>query len=357
MAKSVLVAMSGGVDSSVTAALLQDQGYQVTGATIKMWPASKADEDARRVADSLGLPFLVLDYQESFRREVIDLFIQEYKLGKTPNPCILCNRAIKFGLLLAEAEKAGIQFVATGHYAKIIRGGGGAKLFRGQDKKRDQSYFLYTLTEDKLKKILFPLGQYSKDQIRELAKDYNLAIADKPDSQEICFLSGQDYKEFLRAQGELPVRPGQILDTGGKVIGRHQGIYNYTIGQRRGLGIADGIPLYVLAIDAASNTVIAGSAQELEKKAFVVSDFNWISGRSPSADFMAEVAIRYNAQPQPARVRALAEGRVRIEFNRPQRAIAPGQAAVVYDGDEVLGGGKICSVCVADQGGGIIKRG
>lgn len=340
MVSKVLVAMSGGVDSSVTAALLKEQGYQVTGATIKMWPASSVAQDARRVADSLGIPFYLLDFTKEFQQEVIDLFIQEYKLGKTPNPCVLCNRAIKFGLLLEEAKKLGIGLIATGHYAIIQREETRFRLCRGKDKSRDQSYFLYTLTQDKLQKVLFPIGTYSKGEIRALAKKYDLASAGKPDSQDICFLSGTDYKKFLADRGNLRAIPGDIVDRRGQVIGHHTGIYNFTVGQRRGLGVAKGVPLYVVDLIPETNTVVAGGQEELLAKSLVAEDFNWIR-QCPQGPVLAQVQIRYNAPAQPAWVVPMNENQVRVEFERPQRAIAPGQAAVAYDGEEVLGGGKI----------------
>ncbi|HBS92393.1 MAG TPA: tRNA 2-thiouridine(34) synthase MnmA [Firmicutes bacterium] len=355
MTKRVLVAMSGGVDSSVAAALLKEQGYQVAGATIQLWPDAgresacslAAVEDARRVASSLGIPFFLFNMQKEFQQQVIDSFIQEYKFGRTPNPCIQCNRLIKFGQLLSKAEQLGMDFIATGHYARIVREEGRARLLRGRDGEKDQSYFLYTLNQDKLKKILFPVGDYRKAEIRELAKAYHLNIADKPDSQEICFIPDNNYKEFLIRQGGLPKIPGDIVDTKGNVIGSHQGVFNYTIGQRRGLGVARGVPLYVVDINAETNTVVAGSNEEVLCKTFTAAEFNWIAGSSPEDCFRAGVMIRYNALPQPAVLTVLAQGRVRIEFDQPQRAIAPGQAAVVYAGEEVLGGGKILTRVLA----------
>lgn len=339
--------MSGGVDSSVAAALLKEQGYQVSGATIQMWQgnanspcSSQAVEDAGRVADSLGIPFMTFNMEEEFQREVIEYFVAEYTLGKTPNPCIQCNRRIKFGQFLRMADDLGFEYIATGHYARIARDGMNPRLLRGLDAEKDQSYFLYTLTGDKLKRILFPVGDYAKDEIRELARGFQLNIADKPDSQEICFVTGNDYKDFLRSQG-VRQTPGDIVDTQGNVIGRHDGVYNYTIGQRRGLGVARGTPLYVVDINARANTIVVGDSEKTQTRVFIADDFNWVSGSPPGEPAQVKVQIRYNAQAQPADITLLSGGRVRIEFFQPQRAVAPGQAAVVYAGEEVLGGGRI----------------
>lgn len=351
MAEKVLVAMSGGVDSSVAAALLKSQGFSVVGATIKMWSASDVETDALRVADCLSIPLHCYDYSEEFQREVIDLFTKEYISGRTPNPCIYCNQLIKFGLLFAQAAKLGIERIATGHYVRILGEGGQLKLIRGLDKARDQSYFLYTLTADKLKKLIFPLGEYTKFEIRQLADSFSLPVAAKADSQEICFLSGQDYKEFLRNQEKLLARPGMIVDTQGNILGTHEGVFNFTIGQRRGLGIAKGSPLYVVDIDANLNQVLVGSKEELLTKVFYVNNFNWVTGKPLSRSLTGMVAIRYKFSPQPAQVTLLEDGMVKVEFLKAQLAVAPGQAAVVYQGDEVLGGGSISSRVVGESGG------
>lgn len=353
MAKRVLAAMSGGVDSSVAAALLKEQGYAVTGATIHLCPdylgsnARDTAEDARRVAASLGIPFHVFYLQKEFQQQVIDSFIQEYKLGRTPNPCILCNRSIKFGQLYDIARQLGMDYIATGHYARIVQGDDRPRLFRGRDRDKDQSYALYTLTEEKLKNILFPVGEFSKSQIRALAADVNLPTADKPDSQEICFIPDNNYKEFLITQGGLTQTPGDIVDTHGRRIGSHHGVFNYTVGQRKGLGAIRGVPMYVVNINAETNTIVAGSKEELLCKKFSITDCNWLARVNPQDCLQGEVMIRYNSRPQPARVTVLPAGRAEIEFEQPQRAVTPGQAAVVYAGDEVLGGGKILSRVLA----------
>lgn len=355
----VMVAMSGGVDSSVAAALLKEQGYQVTGATIKLWPkyidpsedtggccSLAAVEDARRVAQILDIPYYVLNMQEDFQEQVIDRFTHEYILGRTPNPCIECNRSIKFGTMLKKAVQMGMDYLATGHYARIVRDGQTARLQRGMDLDKDQSYALYALNQEQLKHILFPVGEYRKDEIREIATRYELRIANKPDSQEICFIPDNNYKDFLTVHAGVEQKPGNIVDTQGNILGRHTGIYNYTVGQRKGLGLAVGEPLYVVDINREDNTVVVGSNAEVFSREFTVAEFNWISGSAPSSPFRAGVMIRYNAEPRPAMV-FVGDGNVRIEFNQAQRAITPGQSAVVYSGDVVLGGGIIASREVA----------
>lgn len=348
-----MVAMSGGVDSSVAAAILKEQGYEVMGATIKLWPkyidpsedtggccSLAAVEDARRVAQILDIPYYVLNMQKDFQEQVIDRFSKEYRLGRTPNPCIECNRSIKFGTMLEKAVQLGMDFLATGHYARIVRDGGVAHLLRGRDLDKDQSYALYALNQEQLAQILFPVGDYRKEEIRNLAAKFGLRIANKPDSQEICFIPDNNYKEFLTVHGGLQQEPGQIVDTQGNVLGTHTGIYNYTVGQRKGLGLATGEPLYVVDINRDDNTVVVGSNAEVFSRAFWVSDFNWTGGSPPAEEFRAEAMIRYNARPNPATIHVEAE-RVRIEFDQAQRAITPGQSAVVYHGEEVLGGGII----------------
>lgn len=364
-APKVMVAMSGGVDSSVAAALLKEQGYDVTGITIKLWPkyidpsedtggccSLAAVEDARRVAQILDIPYYVLNMQKEFQEQVIDRFTDEYKLGRTPNPCIECNRSIKFGRLLEKAVQLGMDYVATGHYARIIREDGGARLFRGRDMDKDQSYALYALDQDMLRKILFPVGEYRKDEIRALAAKYGLRIANKPDSQEICFIPDNNYKEFLMAHGGVRQKPGNIVDIKGNVLGTHTGIYNYTIGQRKGLGLAAGEPLYVVDLNPEDNTVVVGSNTDVFSSVFTVTDFNWISGGAPAKQFTAGVMIRYNSKSHPAEISLETENRVRVEFNQPQRAVTPGQSAVVYKDEEVLGGGIILSRVV----GGISEK-
>lgn len=356
-APKVMVAMSGGVDSSVAAGLLKEQGYDVTGITIKLWPkyidpvedeggccSLAAVEDARRVAQMLDIPYYVLNMQQDFQELVIDQFSSEYMQGRTPNPCIECNRSIKFGRLLEKASQLGIDYVATGHYARITRDdeSGISRLFRGKDHDKDQSYALYSLDQQSINRILFPAGDYRKDEIRDLAHKYGLKIANKPDSQEICFIPDNNYKDFLTTHAGAVQKPGDIVDTRGKILGKHNGIFNYTIGQRKGLGLAVGEPVYVVDINPEKNTVVVGTNTEVFSTSFTVSDFNWITGFPPADSFSAQVMIRYNAAPQSADIEVEGDY-VRITFAKAQRAITPGQSAVIYLGDEVLGGGVIYS--------------
>ena len=358
----VMVAMSGGVDSSVAAALLKEQGYDVTGITIKLWPkyidpvedeggccSLAAVEDARRVAQLLDIPYYVLNMQKEFQDLVIDQFTDEYMKGRTPNPCIQCNRSIKFGRLLEKAAQLGMDYVATGHYARIVKDANGFRLFRGKDTDKDQSYALYALDQSLLDKVLFPVGDYHKDDIRALAKKFGLKIANKPDSQEICFIPDNNYKDFLTTHAGAKQKPGPIVDTEGKVLGNHDGVFNYTIGQRKGLGLAVGERLFVVDINPDTNTIVVGSNNQVYSESFVVSGFNWIQGTPPAGDFLAQAMIRYNALPQPAQVTVLTENKVNISFTQPQRAITPGQSAVIYQGDEVLGGGIIQTRVLASQ--------
>jgi tRNA-specific 2-thiouridylase len=353
----VTVAMSGGVDSSVAAALLLKQGYDVSGLTLRLWseaddqPASNGAEtgairDARRVADMLGIPHRVLDCTQQFKEHVVDDFIREYARGHTPNPCVACNRHIKFGFLLETALDLGADYVATGHYARVREVDAGYQLLRGTDRGKDQSYVLYHLVQRHLRRILLPVGDYTKGAIRELASGFGLPISDKPESQDICFVcdlppTGRDYRRFLRAYAPEAIQPGPILDLEGRKVGRHQGLPFYTIGQRRGLGIAWKEPLYVARLDASQNAVIVGPASSLGRERLLVNDVSYISGSPPAFPAVVTVKIRYTGTEIPATLRPAAGNQVSVSLSRPLRDVTPGQAAVFYRDQQVVGGGTI----------------
>ncbi len=352
MPARVTVAMSGGVDSSVAAALLLEQGFQVDGVMLHLWaePGARenaccslqAQSDAAEVARILSIPFRVLDASEIFRRKVVEPFIDTYIKGRTPNPCIICNREIRFGFLLEYALKHGSEFMATGHYARIRHTPEGTfQLLKGKDTNKDQSYVLYTLTQEKLAHILFPVGDYTKPQVRKIAREHNLPVTQKPESQDLCFAAGGDYRGFLKRHSPHPLRPGPIMDTRGNVLGQHHGLALYTIGQRKGLGIAAGEPLYVVAMDADRNALIVGTRKALGKKHLSASDVNWISGKAPESAIEVDVKIRYRATPVPATVVPIPGNEVTVSFHSELRDITPGQSAVFYQDDVCLGGGII----------------
>lgn len=358
--RRVLLGMSGGVDSSVAGYLLREQGYEVVGITMKVWPQdciSRAEDkccgpqavaDARGVAHALGFPHYVVDEADQFEKLVIDYFASEYQAGRTPNPCVMCNEKLKFGNLWQKAEALGCDFIATGHYAIIEHNAaaagdrgynGRAVLRKGIDARKDQSYFLFSLRQEQLQRALTPLGAMSKPEIREIARKLGLKVADKADSQEICFVPGQDYKAFLRSHlGEETFHRGGIYDRDGNFIASHDGIEMFTIGQRKGLPGGSTQPRYVVDIDAEANRVIVGNADDLLVEEFEAERVNWI-GRSFGD---ATVKIRYNHPGTPATITALKADRCRVKLFEAQRAVTPGQAAVFYDGDIVLGGGWIC---------------
>jgi tRNA-specific 2-thiouridylase len=352
----VVVAMSGGVDSSVAAALLVEQGYDVVGMMLRLWSEAGMESEnrcctpddvalARRVAAKLRIPFYVIDVRERFYHEVVENFVDGYRAGLTPNPCMQCNRSIRWGFLLDQAEQAGAKYMATGHYARLERSTGGkTTLMRAVDASKDQSYVLSVLNQEQLARTLLPLGDYRKEQVRELAFKYGLGVARKADSQDLCFLAGRDYRDFLARNAPDVVQPGQIVNRQGEVVGEHQGLAFYTIGQRKGLGIAAPEPLYVLNKDRAANRLVVGLREELGSQNVLVSGFNWVSGETPVGPVRAQVKIRYKAAPADATLTPNAAGDVSMCFETPLRDITPGQRAVAYQGDTVLGGGMIESV-------------
>ena len=342
MKKRVVVAMSGGVDSSVTAALLKDKGFGVIGITMRIWEHSK-DEDAKRVSDELGIPHYELDLRDVFQDMVIPNFCEEYKKGRTPNPCIRCNQYIKFGALFKKAKELSADFMATGHYARIEFDNERKRylLKKGVDTQKDQSYFLYVLTQEQLKYTLMPLGALYKERVRNIAKEKNLHVVNSPESQEICFIPDNNYGEFVKKYIHEETKPGSIINKEGKVIGEHRGIVFYTIGQRKGMGIADKNPLYVIAIDRKNNAIRAGRKEELYTNELIADNMNFINIEKLETPIKVKAKIRYLHQPSQATVIPLNEGKVRVKFDAPQRAVTPGQAVVFYNGEEVVGGGTI----------------
>ncbi len=351
----VMVAMSGGVDSSVAAAVLKGEGYEVVGVTLQIWPESKKEggenlccslsavEDARRVADTLGIPYYVLNFKDLFEKKVIDYFTLEYLEGRTPNPCIACNRYIKFEELLRKALSIGMDYIATGHYARIEfdQSAGRYLLKKALDPRKDQTYVLYGLSQLQLSKTLFPLGSFTKTQARQLAAQLGLPVASKPESQEICFVEDNDYGSFITGRVGREAKPGKFVDTKGKVLGTHRGIIHYTVGQRKGLGLSLGKPMYVVKIDPKSNRVVLGSQDEVFSKSLTASDLNFISIERLEGPIRVKAKIRYSAREEDATVTPLDSGKVQVTFDRPVRAITPGQSVVFYNGDTVVGGGII----------------
>lgn len=338
-----LIAMSGGVDSSVAALLTQKLGYECSGCTMVLFDKedTKDAEDARAAAERLGMDFHLLSYKEAFAACVVAPFGREYLAGRTPNPCVECNKYLKFGRLLEEARALGCDKLVTGHYARIRFDGEKYHLHRALDPEKDQSYVLYHLSQDQLAHILFPLGEMSKEEARRLAEVAGLPTAHKADSQDICFVPEGDYAAVIRAQlGDCDV-PGDFVDREGKVLGRHKGLIHYTIGQRKGLGLALPSPLYVLKLDPEKNQVILGPPEALLKKEVLVKGMCWISGQAPSGPISCEAKLRYRQKAAPALAFPLPGGDLLLRFDDPQRAPTPGQSAVFYQGDEVLGGGII----------------
>jgi tRNA-specific 2-thiouridylase len=350
----VIVGMSGGVDSSVTAALLKEAGHEVIGVTLNVWPdlpnmpevqredaccALGAVEDARRVADKLDIPYYVLNFREVFEDKVIKDFVQTYASGRTPNPCIRCNQFIKFDALLVKARQLGAQYVATGHYARIEHGRPN-QLRKAADPTKDQSYVLYVMTQERLGAALMPLGEYTKGDTRQMAARMGLSVANKPESQDICFVPFKRYTEFIELYAPEVLQPGPIVDQSGAVVGEHRGVALHTIGQRRGLGVAAGQPVFVTELRPEENTVVVGGPEALLKPSCTLEEVNWIDGEPPAEPRTAWGKARYRAQEVACTV--VSEGtNLRVTFEQPQKAITPGQALVLYDGEYVLGGGTI----------------
>ena len=349
----VVVAMSGGVDSSTAAALLVEEGYEVIGVMMRLWAEGdegsatnrccslEAVEDARHVCQVLDIPFYLVNYEKDFKHRVVDYFIGEYASGRTPNPCLACNRHIKFGLLLRRALSLDAQYLATGHYARIRRASGRYQLLKGVDRRKDQSYALYMLGQEELARLLFPLGNYTKDEVRAIAFEQGLPIAKKAESQELCFVHDNDYRRFLRTQAPEAIKPGPIVDTAGRVIGQHKGLPFYTIGQREGMGIAAPQALYVLEMDAARNTIVAGTRAELGRRELIAHQVSFVSGTVPESPMKVTAKIRYKAVEAEATLTPVDENTVALTFVKPQRDITPGQGVVFYQGEVVLGGGII----------------
>jgi len=343
MRERIAVAMSGGVDSAVTAALLKAKGFDCFGLTMRFDFAPDVAKDAKKVAKKLGIKHYTLDLQGALEKHVIKDFCQEYIDGRTPNPCVRCNKFIKFDILLKKALSLGATHLATGHYAKVARSPGRQVarylLKKGKDKYKDQSYFLYRLNQRQLKHVMFPLGNYTKEEVRRMAKGLGLSVAGKKASQEICFLPNQDYRVFLRQSISRDLLPGPILDKQGNILGEHKGIAFYTIGQREGLGIARGYPLYITKIDASKNRIIVGVKEEALNDEFLTKDLSFVSCPIKKK-VVLRVKIRYNHKEAEAKI-SPTKNKIRVKFKTPQFAITPGQSAVFYDKDEVVGGGVI----------------
>jgi len=358
VAERIVVGMSGGVDSSVAAALLVEQGYEVVGVTLRVWPwkeptdaarrfgsccSAGTVDDARSVARRLGIPHFLLNSEEEFGQAVINRFVDEYRQGRTPVPCVACNKDLKFGSLLRRARAWDAVAVATGHYARLTRAPatGRALLWKARDPRKDQSDFLWSLTAEQLAAARFPVGELTKDAVREHARRLGLVTADKPESQEICFIPDDDYRGFLRRRHATVFRPGRIVDGAGTVRGQHAGIANFTIGQRRGLGLAGDTASYVVDLDPQSDTVTVGSLADLDGNRLMATDVNFISGEPPRDALRVEAKIRHRHVPAAATIRMRTPATAEVIFDEPQRAITPGQSVVWYQGDLVLGGGVI----------------
>ncbi len=354
--RRAIIAMSGGVDSSVAAYLMRERGFDCMGVTMKLFRNEDVEEkprektccsledveDARAVAWSLGIPYHVFNFSDRFREDVMDRFVSAYEQGCTPNPCIDCNRHLKFAKLYDRARDLGYWYVVTGHYARVEQGENGRWLLKkGPDPHKDQSYVLYALTQEQLAHTIFPLGTYHKDEIRRIAADQGFVNAGKRDSQDICFVPDGDYAGFIERQTGKHYPEGDFVDPQGHVLGRHRGIIHYTVGQRRGLGVSGGRPLYVKEIRPDTNTIVLGEDRDLYQHTAIAQDFNWISMEAPTGPIQVKARARYHQPEQPATAYVLPDGRVRVDFEAPQRALTRGQAIVLYQGEDVVGGGTI----------------
>ena len=354
--RRAIIAMSGGVDSSVAAYLMRERGFDCMGVTMKLFRNEDVEEkprektccsledveDARAVAWSLGIPYHVFNFSNRFREDVMDRFVSAYEQGCTPNPCIDCNRHLKFAKLYDRARDLGYWYVVTGHYARVEQGENGRWLLKkGPDPHKDQSYVLYALTQEQLAHTIFPLGTYHKDEIRRIAADQGFVNAGKRDSQDICFVPDGDYAGFIERQTGKHYPEGDFVDPQGHVLGRHRGIIHYTVGQRRGLGVSGGRPLYVKEIRPDTNTIVLGEDRDLYQHTAIAEDFNWISMEAPTGPIQVKARARYHQPEQPATAYVLPDGRVRVDFEAPQRALTRGQAIVLYQGEDVVGGGTI----------------
>lgn len=356
MKKRILVAMSGGVDSGTTAALLKNEGHEVIGVTMQLWDYGDAEggccsaddvRDARRVADQVGIPHYVVNYMDIFKKYIVEDFVGKYLSGKTPSPCVLCNQFMKFNFLLRRALELGADYLATGHYARIETEEATGKFYlnKAVDSAKDQSYFLFTLTQNELRRIMFPLGSMTKDEVREIAKSMNLKVADKPDSQEACFITGGDYRDFLKEYTDNKRENGEIVDVEGNTLGYHDGIHSFTVGQRRGLRISKGKPMYVVRVEPETNRVVVGEEKDIFRTGLVANNITWADAdRVASEEIEVKAKIRYRHREEVALVKLQSDGEALVEFRTPQRAMTPGQAIVFYKEDRVLGGGWINEV-------------
>lgn len=353
--KRVVVGMSGGVDSSVTAHLLKEQGYEVIGMTMQIWQDDAPDDnsggccglsavdDARRVCQKLDIPHYVVNFRSDFKKHVIDYFLDEYQNARTPNPCIACNRYVKWESMLQKALQIGADYIATGHYARVIQDEATGRFALKQSKSlaKDQTYALYNLTQDQLKHTLMPLGDYTKDEVRAIAKDLGLAVATKPDSQEICFVPDDNYAGYIEEATGKPSKAGNFVDKDGKVVGKHKGLIHYTIGQRKGLGLSMGKPVFVQKLDSSKNEVVVGDNEDLFKHTVTANQLNFMPFDKLEGSLRCSGKIRYNQKPEPCTIRMIDEDTLICEFDEKQRAITPGQALVLYSGEELIGGGTI----------------